>query len=496
MQKSEQQQDSSDRPESPRSRSGREERTTDSTSKDGSLPITHDSEKKSIQLSGSKVPESKLDQAIVATSEPLTAESLTAFPEPCAICTGACHVQIEGWPEHMRTQIRETFHSAISIADASSDQTLCAWVKNLKLATLATDDVESEQNDKEVGADALLMSSETFARRQACGDTFKKPVVIRESFADSGKYALDAYGDRLKQCIGETSIDVQGDDGPEIADVSKFIDQLWEGQPCNALSLPDLARAIEPELVRTKRFQMLSNLTFRASARSRQSTAKPVRYCDIDSCQNFNILGGRGAFSGAHVDALNGTWLRNLFGTKLWFIIPTESMHSEDWDCFGQDGALWDPGDKARAIPLGPDDVLLLPPGLCVIHAVLTTSPCLMQGGMIWDDKCLPSILQNLFWIGRHQRATNEAMPYQISAILEELEDFIHVNGCFPTEEKNAIASGISKLRSLGCQCRRGRCSQNCLCLTEERRCTPLCAYHAPKTELEWECMIEQPSAG
>lgn len=45
---------------------------------------------------------------------------------------------------------------------------------------------------------------------------------------------------------------------------------------------------------------------------------------DVGSCQSFEILGLRGAFSRAHIDALGGTWLRNLFGTKLWIIVPKQ----------------------------------------------------------------------------------------------------------------------------------------------------------------------------
>ncbi|KAK5107187.1 hypothetical protein LTR62_001659 [Meristemomyces frigidus] len=439
-----------------------------------------------VQLSSPIVPESHLDQQ--KHTAPST--SSTVRPCPSTTCTGACRLQIAGWPEHKYAQISEIWHGAMSIAAASSDETLCAWMKNLRLATLTTVDIASEQADQEVHTDVFLMSSETFDARQACGDIFKKPVIIQGSFTDSQRYTLPTYGERLEQCLGKIPIEVQGDEGLEKVDVSEFIEQLQEGQPRNALSLQDFARAIEPELVHSKRFQILLSLTSRANARSRQSAAKPVRYCDVDSCKNFNILGGRGAFSGAHVDALNGTWLRTLFGTKLWFVVPTESMDSEDWDNFGRDGASWHPDNKARAIPLGPDDVLLLPPGLCVIHAVLTTSPCLMQGGMIWDETCLPSILENLFWIGQHQKSTNEAMPYQIAEIIEELEIFVDV-GRYSDDEKRAIASGIKKLRSLGCSCPRGRCSAKCVCLSRERRCTPLCGQHVPKTGSEWKCMVE-----
>ncbi|KAK5111418.1 hypothetical protein LTR85_012148 [Meristemomyces frigidus] len=55
------------------------------------------------------------------------------------------------------------------------------------------------------------------------------------------------------------------------------------------------------------------------------------------SCIAFNILGLKGAFSGAHMDALSGTWVRNLGRLKLWMIIP-ERLMSEHWDEFSEAG--------------------------------------------------------------------------------------------------------------------------------------------------------------
>lgn len=83
------------------------------------------------------------------------------------------------------------------------------------------------------------------------------------------------------------------------------------------------------------------------------------------------------------MDALGGTWLRNLFGWKLWFIVPESNISEEDWKVFGKEGHHWNPGSKARGILLRPSDVFFMLLGMCVIHAVFTLETCLMEGGIV-----------------------------------------------------------------------------------------------------------------
>jgi len=177
------------------------------------------------------------------------------------------------------------------------------------------------------------------------------------------------------------------------------------------------------------------------------------------------------------VDALNGTWVRCLFGSKLWWIVPQSVLDDNDWERLASKGKDWDPGDKARAIRLGPVDLLLLPPGEKIIHAVLTPEVCLMNGGMIWDDLRLPEILRNIYWIGSHQSATNEALPFQLSAVLDLLEQRFKKDEFSDTIEKEEFRKAFADLRSLGCTCK--KCDmQSCPCGSNGRRCTPLCAGH------------------
>ncbi|OQN95702.1 hypothetical protein B0A48_18450 [Cryoendolithus antarcticus] len=105
-------------------------------------------------------------------------------------------------------------------------------------------------------------------------------------------------------------------------------------------------------------------------------------------------------------------------------------MTSADWEKFAEIGDSWDPSGRGRAILLEANDVLFMPPGVKVTHAVLTLDPSLMQGGMLWDDLNLDAILEGLHWIGLHQHATNEAMAWQLGEVLDELRDVFQSEVC------------------------------------------------------------------
>lgn len=252
----------------------------------------------------------------------------------------------------------------------------------------------------------------------------------------------------------------------------------------NFLDLDSVSNAIKPALTRIPRFRLLDRLVKGAKANYSGRSGKKLFLTpfDVGSCQSFEILGLPGAFSGAHMDALGGTSLRNLFGTKLWLIVPQDLMSDQDWVEFGEEGPGWNPGTKSRAIILRTGDVFFMPPGIRVIHAVLTLETCLMDGGMLWDDVTLLPLLRTIHWIGQNQNATNEALPYQLGEILGQLEKVLS-NGEAKSRfgDVAAIASAIQDLRSLGCACQ--TCDEECSCLRCRRRCTPLCCDHAMETE-------------
>jgi hypothetical protein len=178
-----------------------------------------------------------------------------------------------------------------------------------------------------------------------------------------------------------------------------------------------------------------------------------------------------------------GTWIRCLSGSKAW--IFARGMRDEDWKDFAQHGEKWSPGDRGRVIILEKDDVLLMPPGLRVLHAVFTVEDSLMEGGMLWDEYNIPKLLDELLWVGQNQSCTNEAIAYQLPSIIDSLEIWLQENdrrlsttGSNPDYITN-VKQGITKLRNLGCECSR-RCDKNsgCRCSTQRRRCTAWCFKH------------------
>ena len=104
-------------------------------------------------------------------------------------------------------------------------------------------------------------------------------------------------------------------------------------------------------------------------------------------------------------------------------------MNDEDWDDFARDGACWSAAGKGRMIILEKDDVLLMPPGLRVLHAVFTLETSLMEGGMLWDEYNIPNLLHELLWVSQNRSCTNEAIAYQLPEIINCLEIWMQEEG-------------------------------------------------------------------
>ncbi|KAF2207994.1 hypothetical protein CERZMDRAFT_88080 [Cercospora zeae-maydis SCOH1-5] len=114
----------------------------------------------------------------------------------------------------------------------------------------------------------------------------------------------------------------------------------------------------------------------------------------MPSSECFDILYLPGAFSGAHFDALAGTWLRTSTDINLWMIILESKL---DMDCLARERLRYVPHGMERLIILNQDDVLLMPPGFTVVHAVHTMETSLMKGGMLRDHGNIIQTLQTAY---------------------------------------------------------------------------------------------------
>lgn len=419
------------------------------------------------------------------------------FPQWCERCGSIFKIRgsDKGWPQDLWGQMVDAAHEGKDLAAQMDNSILSLWINDLCLPSVSRSSslgIFASEVSVDKGEVILLDVAELLQHLNR-GDVFTKPVLIREPLADTEAFTLDSFGEILWNVYVGLKIEVQQDDHPKpkAMDVERLVEGLKGGEPLNALSLCELTNACPPALKRSPRFHLLRDLVLRVKAQYQKNTGKQTQYYDVASCEDFNILGGRGAFSGAHVDALNGTWIRNLFGTKLWFFVPIDSMDDNDWKDFARDGLTWDPKGKGRAIFIPPGYTLLLPPGLLCIHAVLTLSPCLMLGGMIWDTNCLESILKNIYWIGMNQLTTNEPIPFQMATIVDELAELKERKTGSIWAADLKVDHAIQALRSLGCHCEMRCTARSCKCIVGNRRCTPFCRNHATKAVVQ--CMQDNP---
>lgn len=335
-------------------------------------------------------------------------------------------------------------------------------------------------------AEVHYYDSDAFIIAARKGQIFNKPIVIKEKFMDSGMHTIDGVASLLQDVLSNAVIDVRKlDDFQQVSiPVEDFVASIhtnrFEG--ANAVNLRNLTDGHQPLFTMLSRFRLLHSLVRRAEGRTlgKHITSTLV---DVVSSTSFSMLGLAGAFSGPHLDNLCGTWVRNLDGAKFWMIIPQEAMESE-WDAFAKSGCTWDPNGKQRLVLLEQDDVLLLPPGLRVVHAVHSPINCLMEGGMLWDELNIIQTLESVRWICKNQATTDEAIPYQLHDIIVELEKYVkeqpdRFRGKVPRATfLRMFDDTVSSLKDMGCDCSQQGCDQSCECQQEGRRCTAWCIQH------------------
>ncbi len=122
---------------------------------------------------------------------------------------------------------------------------------------------------------------------------------------------------------------------------------------------------------------------------------------------SWGILGHSPRLSCGHLGA-HTVWLESIDGRAA-YVNDTRRL-----EAFALESHSWDPKGKARAIHLKQNSVLSMPPGLPLVHSVLTLDTCLQESGMLWDELALLSALETILWIAIHRLAMNEAYPHQL----------------------------------------------------------------------------------
>ncbi|KAK6402843.1 hypothetical protein LTR81_022164, partial [Elasticomyces elasticus] len=110
---------------------------------------------------------------------------------------------------------------------------------------------------------------------------------------------------------------------------------------------------------------------------------------------------------------------------------------ASEWEAFKNEDGNWLPGGRERLIVLEEDDVLLIPPGLRVVHAVHSPVSCLMEGGILWDELSVLETLRSVAWTRENGVRTNNDMDHQLPRIVNNLKRLVRAH----TDKFTAIQS-------------------------------------------------------
>jgi hypothetical protein len=332
-------------------------------------------------------------------------------------------------------------------------------------------------------ADVLYYTSDEFIHVAQAGEVFSQPVVIKENFSDSGMHTVDEYARLLQDISGNyepnmsrnvhTQPDVRPTQRPEAR--SPIDKDAFHASATFSQDSRNITKSHRPLLTMLSRFRILDTLVDKA-VRSKQAR--------VTSCTEFNTFRFSGSFSGAQLGTLSGTWIRILDGVQFWTIIPESAMETE-WSIFAKEGNEWAPNGRERLLVLERDDVLFMPPGSRIVHAVHSPTNCLASGGLIWDELDILRTLGLIFWGCQNQTAADEANLCQLPFIIDELAVLVRARparfcGSVSTQADwlCTLEHAVSGLRALGCHCLSQHDRELCQCRQANRRCNFWCTTH------------------
>lgn len=347
--------------------------------------------------------------------------------------------------------------------------------------------------------DVVELSSAELMQLLDDGHTIDMPIILREQLHKLSGKDVVPYVQDMKRCREWVEVqrsgaalteEIKAEDGlgtieDEVAEPSTYI---ANSAPMNLLNLRDLAQAQKPVVFEHPRWRLMQMLDRVATNDpGKQMTHQPS---DIISCEAFNLLASTGSFSRPHVDYVGGTWVRVLSPASLKLWNMAVHMTEADRREFERKGASYVPSEgKAVAVPLQQGDLLIMPPGLSPVHAPLTLTPCLMDGGMFWDQHRIIKILKNMCSAALNPDTTNEPTPQQLpttlaslrTIVMQDYDSYRGESGDVFQDEFWAVLGDFREKVACSCNPRTGKgCNTaKCTCHRRGSRCTGLCGRHA-----------------
>jgi hypothetical protein len=275
-------------------------------------------------------------------------------------------------------------------------------------------------------ADIIVIRSNELIEALRQGLVFHRPIVVKEAFSDSGLHSLDCFARLLREILPNTHFHPHrvDTDQPKAMSVDDVLESM-RSRDCDdkldcTFEFRAITRSHQPLLTLLPRFRLLNNLI----EKLRGADLCENTTLGIPSWTRSNTLSLQGAFTGAQLNATGGVWMRSLSGVHFWTLIPQSNMDASKWPDDGSISNSWDPRGKQRFFVLEQDDVLLIPPGLCVAHALHSPTNVLSDRGVLWDSMNLIQTLNSMHWMLKRQ-ADRNGVWRQLPQLLVELERLV-----------------------------------------------------------------------
>ncbi|KAH8587624.1 hypothetical protein B0O99DRAFT_601491 [Bisporella sp. PMI_857] len=259
-----------------------------------------------------------------------------------------------------------------------------------------------------------------------------KLTVVRQE--DPELQSVGRFMDKLRRAGGEVSVQAYHEKtATTVSRPVQDVIQQWKtakaddevlDPPLNMLDLAAQKFSIKGV---NERMTFLEELLFDIRNKI-HGVGKGKIFGDMDVSTFFRIFATQWSKSPWHMDAcgaITHVRLEGDGGNKPWICVIIDHLSPAEqqkvWDDFASEGPYWIPQEPAKAVVilLQPGDTLIMPPG--TIHAVLTMSDSLMNGGMCWMQTNVFDHMKARAYTCENSDCTNENMPIQSEDIVLEV---------------------------------------------------------------------------